>query len=59
MTVTDYVKKYRVPAGSVYRWVKEGRLKAKKTLIERLDVEDKKIEKKPRYRLLPRYKNAI
>ena len=56
MTTKEYAQKYGVAQKTVYRWVAENRLKATKKMVEILDVEDKKIKKKPRYKLPPRYK---
>ena len=42
----QYAKKYGIKRQTVYRWIREGKLKAKKVyvVVERLDVEDKKIK---------------
>lgn len=58
MLVSKYAKKYKISVGTIYRWIIEKRLNAKKILIERWDVEDIKVEKKPRYKLPPKYKNG-
>ena len=59
MTVLQYAIKYKVSPRTVYRWIEEKRVQAKKILVETWDVEDIKVEKKPRYKLPPKFKYVI
>jgi len=45
MKIGEYTEKYGEKRQNVYRWVREGKLKAKmaETVVKRLDIEDKKI----------------
>jgi predicted site-specific integrase-resolvase len=56
ITVAQYAKRYKVAPKTVYRWIEEKRLKSFIITVPQFYVEDRKIEKKPRYKLPPRYK---
>ena len=55
LKVGKYAKKYGIPKMTVYRWASQKRLLSRKTIVEILEVEDKKVEKKARYKLPPKF----